>query len=60
MIPNVPGLLAYRKYNKHVYVNEGSKWQALGNEEEVSFTNAFAIIGPDDLSCIHCWIAGSG
>ncbi|CAB4004689.1 Hypothetical predicted protein [Paramuricea clavata] len=34
-IPNVPGLLSYRSDNKQLYVNQGSKWQALGNEKEV-------------------------
>ena len=35
MIPNVPGLLAYRADKKRLYVNEGSKWKALSNEQEV-------------------------
>jgi hypothetical protein len=36
-IPNVPGLLSYRADNKHLYVNEGSEWQALSTKEEVSY-----------------------
>ena len=35
MIPNVPGLLAYRADKKRLYVNEGSKWKALNDEQEV-------------------------
>ena len=35
-IPNVPGLLSYRKDDKQLYVNQGSKWQALSKEKEVS------------------------
>ncbi|XP_028393393.1 uncharacterized protein LOC114517773 isoform X1 [Dendronephthya gigantea] len=34
-IPNVPGLLSYRKDNQQLYVNNGSKWQPLDNEGEV-------------------------
>ena len=34
-IPHVPGLLAYREDKKQLYVNEGSKWKALSNEQEV-------------------------
>ena len=35
MIPDVPGLLAYRTDKKQLYVNEGSKWKALNDEQEV-------------------------
>ena len=35
MIPDVPGLLAYRADKKQLYVNEGSKWKALNDEQEV-------------------------
>ena len=35
IIPDVPGFLAYRADKKKLYVNEGSKWQALSNEKEV-------------------------
>ena len=35
LIPDVPGLLAYRADKKQLYVNEGSKWKALSNEQEV-------------------------
>ncbi len=34
-IPDVPGLLSYRADNQQLYVNQGSKWQALGKEKEV-------------------------
>ncbi|XP_028402956.1 uncharacterized protein LOC114525736 [Dendronephthya gigantea] len=33
--PNVPGLLSYRKDDKQIYVNQGSKWQALSKKKEV-------------------------
>ena len=36
-VPNVPGLLSYRTDNKQLYVNQGSKWQELSNESEVSY-----------------------
>jgi hypothetical protein len=35
-IPDVPGLLSYRTDDKQLYVNQGSKWQALSTEQEVS------------------------
>jgi hypothetical protein len=35
-IPDVPGLLSYRKDDKQLYVNQGSKWEALSTEQEVS------------------------
>ena len=34
-IPDVPGLLSYRTDNKQLYVNEGTKWEPLGKDEEV-------------------------
>ncbi|CAB4011397.1 Hypothetical predicted protein [Paramuricea clavata] len=34
-IPDVPGLLSYRKDDKQLYVNQGSKWQALSTEQEL-------------------------
>ena len=34
-IPEVPGLLSYRKDNGELYVNQGSQWQALNNKKEV-------------------------
>ncbi len=30
------GLLSYREDNKRLYVNEGSRWNALSTETEVS------------------------
>ncbi|CAB3991977.1 Hypothetical predicted protein, partial [Paramuricea clavata] len=33
-IPDVPGLLSYRKDDKQLYVNQGSEWQALSTEQE--------------------------
>ena len=35
-IPNVRGLVSYRTDNKKLYVNQGTKWQALSSEQEVS------------------------
>ena len=35
-IPDVPGVLSYRTDDKQLYVNQGSKWQALSTEQEVS------------------------
>jgi hypothetical protein len=35
-IPDVPGLLSYRKDDKQLYFNQGSNWEALGTEQEVS------------------------
>ena len=35
-IPDVPGLLSYRTDDKQLYVNQGSKWQALSTAQEVS------------------------
>ena len=37
-IPDVPGLVSYRKDSKRLYVNQGSKWESLSTETEVSFT----------------------
>ncbi|CAB4014093.1 Hypothetical predicted protein, partial [Paramuricea clavata] len=37
-IPDVPGLLSYRKDDKQLYVNQGSKWQALSTEQEFEQT----------------------
>ncbi|CAB4015197.1 Hypothetical predicted protein, partial [Paramuricea clavata] len=34
-IPDVPGLLSYRKDDKQLYVNQGSNWQALSTEQEL-------------------------
>ena len=35
-IPDVSDLLSYRTDDKQLYVNQGSKWQALSTEQEVS------------------------
>ena len=35
-IPDVPGLVSYRSDNKKLYVSQGTKWQALCSEQEVS------------------------
>ena len=35
-VPPVSGLLTYRKDNEELYVNNGSQWNALSNEKEVS------------------------
>ena len=44
-IPNVPGLLSYRADKKQLYVNNGSKWQPLNNEEEViKITVVFSVL----------------
>ncbi|CAB4023147.1 Hypothetical predicted protein, partial [Paramuricea clavata] len=37
-IPDVPGLLSYRKDDKQLYINQGSKWQALSTEQEFEQT----------------------
>jgi hypothetical protein len=41
-IPDVPGLLSYRKDDKQLYVNQGSNWQALSTEKEVSLNEEIA------------------
>ncbi|XP_028393240.1 uncharacterized protein LOC114517654 [Dendronephthya gigantea] len=33
-IPDVPGLVSYRKDDKQLYFNQGSNWQALSTEKE--------------------------
>ena len=49
-IPNVPGLLSYRADKKQLYVNNGSNWQSLDNEEEVGwFTVILWIANPCGL-----------
>ena len=35
-IPYVSGLVSYRTDTKKLYVNEGTKWEALSSEQEVS------------------------
>ena len=38
-IPDVLGLVSYRVDNKKLYVNQGTKWQALSSEPEVSLNS---------------------
>ena len=43
-IPDVPGLVSYRVDNKKLYVNQGTKWQALSSEQEVSLNKKKNIV----------------
>ena len=44
------GLLSYREDNKRLYVNEGSRWNALSTETEVS---AHTFILLDSVLTMH-------
>lgn len=41
--PNVPGFLSYRADTEKLYVNNGSEWKSLVNEEEVVYGGFFII-----------------
>ena len=45
------GLLSYREDNKRLYVNEGSRWNALSAETEVS-AHTFILLD-SVLTCMH-------